>query len=56
MQIPQDVKDNFMANITPGKTILYTIYGYDSTYVNFYLVVDKTPRTAKVVRIGEKIV
>ena len=53
--IPAEVKNQFMANVIPGETVLYETYGYDSTYVNFYLVVDKTPRTIKVVKIGQKV-
>ena len=53
--IPEPVKDQFMQNIIPGRTILYDTYGYDSTYVHFYLVISKTPRMVKVIQIGQKI-
>lgn len=53
--IPEPVKDQFMQNIIPGQTILYDTYGYDSTYVHFYLVISKTPRMIKVIQIGQKI-
>ena len=52
--IPDSVKDQFMQSIIPGRTILYDTYGYDSTYVHFYLVISKTPRMVKVIQIGSE--
>lgn len=53
--IPDSVKDQFMQTIIPGRTILYDTYGYEATYVHFYLVISKTPRMVKVIQIGQKI-
>lgn len=35
--------------------ILVSLWGYDQTNVDFYLIVDTTPKSVKIVKVGENI-
>ena len=48
-QIQKELKE-----IEPGKTILYTSWGYDQTNVDFYLTLEKKGKTLTLQHLGSK--